>query len=53
MAEQDSDDADAVERLERALARIEARVEQPDPVQAEIAARLDAVIARLRAELEG
>lgn len=42
----------AMDRLERALARIEAGVERPDPVQAEVAARLDAVIARLRAELE-
>ena len=53
MAEDDADGAESIERLERALARIEARVEQPDPVQADIAARLDAIIARLRAELEG
>ena len=56
MADDDSDGG-VVERLERALARIEACVEQPDPAQAplqsEVAARLDAVIARLRAELEG
>lgn len=45
-------DDDSVERLERALERIAKRVEQPDPVAAEVAARLDATIARVRAGLE-
>ena len=45
-------DDDSVERLERALERIAAKVEQPDPVAAEVAVRLDGVIARLRAGLE-
>lgn len=46
---------DALERLDRALDRIEAGARQPaaaDPLLTEVAARLDAVIARLRAELE-
>lgn len=45
-------DDESVERLERALERIAKRVEQPDPVAAEVASRLDAVIARVRAGLE-
>ena len=44
-------DDDQVDRLEKALDRIAARVEQPDPVAAEVATRLDTVIARLRAGL--
>lgn len=47
-----ADDEDSVDRLERALERIAGKVEQPDPVAAEVAARLDGVIARLRAGLE-
>ena len=42
-------DDDSVDRLEAALQRIAQRVEQPDPVASEVAARLDGVIARLRA----
>ncbi len=44
-------DDDSVDRLERALERIARNVDQPDPVAAEVAQRLDAVIARLRAGL--
>lgn len=45
-------DDDQMDRLERALERIASRVEQPDPVAAEVASRLDQVIARLRDGLE-
>ena len=45
-------DDDQMDRLEKALNRIAERVEQPDPVAAEVAARLDAMIARLRTGLE-
>lgn len=59
----DTNDIDALERLDRALDRIEAGARQPAvavpaavpglaPDLTEVAARLDAVIARLRAELE-
>ena len=44
-------DDDSVERLERALERIARNIDQPDPVASEVATRLDAVIARLRAGL--
>ena len=44
-------DDESLDRLEVALERIGRRVEQPDPVEAEVAGRLDAVIARLRAGL--
>ena len=44
-------DDDSLDRIEAALERIGRRVEQPDPVAAEVAGRLDAVIARLRAGL--
>ena len=44
-------DDDSLDRLEIALERIGQHVELPDPVAAEVAARLDAVIARLRAGL--
>ncbi len=44
-------DDELLDRLEQALERIGRRVEQPDPVEAEVAGRLDAVIARLRAGL--
>ena len=47
----DTNGIDAMERLERALDRIEAQA-RPSPAMVEVAARLDAVIARLRAELE-
>jgi len=47
----DTNGIDAMDRLERALDRIEAHP-RPSPVIAEVATRLDAVIARLRAELE-
>ena len=46
-------DDESLDRLEKALDRIEAGVERPDPVATDVAARLDAVIARLRAGLEG
>lgn len=39
---------DALDRIEAALERIARHVEQPDPVAAEVAARLDHIIARLR-----
>ena len=45
-------DDDSVDRLERALDRIADNLERPDPVAAEVATRLDAVIERLRAGLE-
>lgn len=44
-------DDESLDRLEAALERIARRVEQPDPVEAEVAGRLDAVIGRLRAGL--
>ena len=44
-----AEDDDSMDRLEAALERIARRVEQPDPVEAEVAGRLDAVINRLRA----
>ena len=46
-------DDDSLNRLEVALERIARNVEQPDPVAGEVASRLDAVIARLRAGLAG
>ena len=45
-------DDESLDRLEAALERIARRVEQPDPVEAEVAGRLDAVITRLRAGLK-
>lgn len=48
---QDDTDAEAMDRLERALGRIEAAKPRP-AVPPELTARLDAVIARLRAGLE-
>ena len=45
-------DDEAVGRLEQALERIAQGLERPDPVAAEVATRLDAMIARLRAGLE-
>ena len=47
----DPDDTPAG-RLEAALERIARHVEAPDPVAAEVAARLDAVIAKLRSALD-
>ncbi len=46
-------DDDSMDRLERALSRIAESVERPDPVAAEVAQRLDRMIAKLRAGLEG
>jgi hypothetical protein len=46
-------DDEAMDRLESALERIAKQVEQPDPVASEVAARLDDMIARLRAGLAG
>ena len=43
---------ESMNRLERALERIADNVDRPDPVAAEVATRLDAVIARLRAGLD-
>ena len=40
------------ERLEAALARIAQQANAPDPVAAEVAARLDSLIAQLRSALE-
>lgn len=40
------------ERLEAALARIAQQANAPDPVAAEVAARLDGLIAQLRSALE-
>lgn len=42
---------ESLDRLEAALERIAHKVEEPDPVATEVAGRLDAVIARLRAGL--
>ncbi len=59
MAEPEEDAADAVQRLEAALERIAASVVRrrvatfSDPQKAELAARLDALIAQLRAVLDG
>lgn len=44
-------DDESLDRIEAALERIGRHVEQPDPVASEVAARLDAVIASLRAAL--
>lgn len=49
MAQED----ESLDRIEAALERIGRRVEQPDAVAGEVAARLDDVIARLRAGLKG
>jgi len=40
------------ERLEAALSRIAAQADAPDPVATEVAARLDSLIAQLRAAVE-
>jgi hypothetical protein len=48
-----ADDDESLDRIEAALERIGRRVEHPDPVAAEVAGRLDAVIARLRSGLKG
>jgi hypothetical protein len=59
MAEPEEDPAEAVQRLEAALERIAASVVRrrvaalSDPARAELASRLDALIAQLRAVLEG
>ena len=45
-------DDELMNRLETALDRIAYSLEKPDPVAAEVAARLDTVIARLRDGLE-
>ena len=45
-------DDELMNRLETALDRIAYGLEKPDPVAAEVAARLDQVIARLRDGLE-
>jgi len=50
---QNVQDDESLDRLERALDRIQSTIERPDPVANEVAVRLDAVIARLQAELEG
>ena len=42
---------ESLDRLEAALERIARKVEEPDPVAADVAGRLDAVISRLRAGL--
>jgi hypothetical protein len=44
--------AHPAERLEAALARIARQASAPDPVAAEVAARLDSLIAQLRSALE-
>lgn len=59
MAEPDEDPAEAVQRLEAALERIAASIVRrrvaalSDPARAELASRLDALIAQLRAVLDG
>lgn len=52
MAETKNDPAAAARRLEAALERIAGTAGRPDPVKAELAVRLDALIAELRAALE-
>ena len=42
---------EALDRIDAALERIARQVEQPDPVATEVAAKLDAVIERLRTGL--
>lgn len=44
-------DDQSLDRLESALERIGRHIEQPDPVATDVARRLDAVIAQLRAGL--
>ena len=46
-----SQEDESLDRIEAALERIGRHVEQPDPVAAEVAQRLDAMITRLRAGL--
>ena len=46
-----SQEDESLDRIEAALERIGRHVEQPDPVAAEVAQRLDAMIVRLRAGL--
>lgn len=59
MADSEEDAAEAVQRLEVALERIAVLAARrgartgADPVKAELAARLDALIAQLRAALDG
>ena len=59
MADSEDDAAEAVQRLEVALERIAALAARrgvrtgADPVKADLAARLDALIAQLRAALHG
>ena len=48
-----SQEDESLDRIEAALERIGRHVEQPDPVAAEVAQRLDAMITRLRAGLAG
>lgn len=45
-------DDESMDRIERALELIARKVEQPDPVAAEVTQRLDGIIGRLRAGLE-
>ena len=45
-------DDELINRIDTALERIARGVEKPDPVAAEVAARLDKMIARLRDGLE-
>lgn len=46
-------DDNSLNRLEAALERIARNVEQPEPVAREVASRIDAIIAKLRAGLAG
>lgn len=48
-----AEDDDSMDRIERALERIVGGLEQPDPVAVDVAQRLDGIIARVRAGLEG
>lgn len=48
----DTQPAQAAERLEAALTRIARQANAADPVATEIAARLDSLIAQLRTALE-
>ncbi len=50
--DEETQPAHPTERLEAALARIARQANAPDPVATEIAARLERLIAQLRAALE-
>ena len=52
MTQQPTPDETEEDRLEAALERIARRIDAPDPVAAEVAARLDSIIGKLRNALD-